>query len=148
MAGWFISIVFVVCLVVPTSAQTIELKGGKPAATQAPSAGPAAGNASPAAAETAGYRPVVLGQGPDALINRIDTASLVKGGQKDALVMFTCSVATTGKMVVSAIYRASPNSDLLQLELKRRLLDAVFVPGIYDGQLVDAVYYGTVTFVV
>src|SRR5205823_4262577 len=44
--------------------------------------------------------------------------------------------------------RASPSTEQLQQELKRRLVDAVFVPGIYNHAPVDAVYYGTVTFVV
>jgi len=127
--------------------QTIELKGGKqspkkpaPAATVQPTAVPATTDVA--------YRPILLGQGPNSLVNRIDTAALVKGGQKDGLIMFNALIDKTGKMVVSAFYRESPNSTLLEQEVKRRLRDTVFVPGIYNHKPVDAVYYGTVSFVV
>lgn len=94
------------------------------------------------------YRPIVLGKGPKSLVDRIDTQALIKAGQKDALVMFTCFVDKNGKMVESAVYRSTPNSDPLQRELKRGLLDAEFIPAIYNQSPVDAVYYGTVSFVV
>lgn len=120
------------CLVLAAGGQTIDVKGAK----------------NPNQAATPMYRPIVLGQGPKSLVNRIDTAGLLKGGQKDGLVMFTCLVDQNGKMLESAVYRPSPNSDLLQQELKRRLLDAEFVPALYKQSPVEAVYYGTVTFVV
>jgi hypothetical protein len=136
-------------LVLPAFAQTIDVKGAKqpPASAKAPTAS-ATAKPTQASVANSDYRPILLGKGPDALINRIDAAALAKAGQKDGLVMFTCSVGKNGKMVVSAVYRASPNSELLQQELKRRLIDAVFVPGIYEKQPVDAVYYGTISFVV
>jgi hypothetical protein len=62
--------------------------------------------------------------------------------------MFTCFVDKAGKMVESAVYRPTPNSELLQRELSKRLIDAVFTPAIYNHQPVDAVYFGTVSFVV
>ncbi|PYL56525.1 MAG: hypothetical protein DMF30_09595, partial [Verrucomicrobia bacterium] len=34
------------------------------------------------------YRPILLGQGPKSLVDRIDTQDLIKKGQKDALIMF------------------------------------------------------------
>ncbi len=143
-----------ICLILASSAvaQTIDVagkKGGKePAKKPSPAASATGAPQVPAAAETPTYRPILLGTGPNALINRIDTAALLKGGQKDALVMFNCSVNKNGKMAVTSVYRGSANSDLLQAELKRRLIDATFIPGVYDKQPVDAVYYGTVSFVV
>jgi hypothetical protein len=113
--------------------QTIDIKGAKE---------------TPSTADTPMYRPIVLGKGPNSLVNRIDTQALMKGGQKDALVMFTCFVDKNGKMVESAVYRPTPNSELLQQELKRRLITAEFIPAIYNHAPVDAVYYGTVSFVV
>jgi len=140
-----------VSIAVSAFAQTIDVagkKGGKAGPKKPSPAASAKPQASQTPAENPAYRPILLGKGPNALINRIDTAALLKGGQKDGLVMFTCSVDKTGRMVVTAVYRASPNSDLLQQELKRRLIDATFVPGVYEHQPVDAVYYGTVSFVV
>jgi hypothetical protein len=129
------------------SGQTIDVKGGKqqtskPAPTATVKPAPAAPTADVA------YRPILLGQGPNSLVNRIDTQSLVKGGQKDGLVMFNALIDKSGKMIVSAFYRASPNSTLLENEVKRRLRDTVFVPGVYNHKPVDAVYYCTVSFVV
>ena len=97
------------------------------------------------------YRPVLLGQGPNALINRIDTQDLIKKGQKDALIMFNCSVRKDGSVEWSATYRGTPDSDFLKQELQKRLSpasDPRFIPGVYNHQLVDAIYYGTVTFAV
>ena len=137
----------ILTLALPVSAQTIDT--GKVQKKQT-SPAPAAKKPppSPASQETPAFRPILLGKGPEALINRIDTAALVKAGQKDAKVMFTCFVDKTGRMLESALYRPSPNSDLFQQELKRRLIDAKFTPAIYNGAPVDAVYYGTAIFVV
>src|SRR5881394_2430380 len=97
------------------------------------------------------YRPVLLGQGPNALINRIDTQDLIKKGQKDALIMFNSSVKKDGGVEWSAIYHGTPDSDLLKQELQKRLSpasDPKFIPAVYNHQPVDAIYYGTVTFAV
>jgi TonB family protein len=95
------------------------------------------------------FRPVLIGQGPTALINRIDEQDLVRKGQKDALVMFLCAVKKDGEVEWSATYGGTPNSDFLKQELQKRISPAVnprFIPAVHDHQLVDAIYYGTVTF--
>jgi len=95
------------------------------------------------------FRPVLLGQGHNALIDRIDEQDLVSKGQKDALIMFMCAVKKDGGVEWSAIYRGTPDSDFLKQELQRRISpasDPRFVPAIYNHQPVDAIYYGTVTF--
>jgi TonB family protein len=94
------------------------------------------------------YRPALLGTGPDSLINRIDTANLIKKGQKDAAVMFSCLVAPTGDIVRSGAYRGTLGSTLLEQELLKRLANAKFTPAIHNHQPVIAVFYGTVTFAV
>ena len=97
------------------------------------------------------YRPILLGQGPKSLIDRIDTQDLIRKGQKDALIMFNCSVRKDGSVEWSAIYRGTPDSDFLKQELQKRLSpasDPRFIPAVYNHQLVDAIYYGTVTFAV
>lgn len=97
------------------------------------------------------YRPILLGSSSNALINQIDTAELMKKGQKDAAIMFTASVTKTGDVAWSGTYRGTPDSKLLEQELQRRLAPAVggkFVPAIYNRQPVDAFYFGTVTFAV
>jgi len=95
------------------------------------------------------FRPVLIGQGPTALINRIDERDLVRKGQKDALVMFMCAVSKDGGVEWSATYRATPDSDFLKQELQKRISPASnpkFIPAVYNHHTVDAIYYGTVTF--
>src|SRR6266516_7346987 len=68
------------------------------------------------------FRPALLGTGLDSLINRIDTADLIKKGQKDAAIMFSCLVAPTGDIVRSGAYRGTPGSKLLSEEVLKRLV--------------------------
>jgi TonB family protein len=96
-------------------------------------------------------RPILLGIGPDSLVNRIDAEGLVKKGQKDAAIMFSCTVKKTGEVAWSGTYRGTPDSKLLEQEVLKQLSPASnpkFLPAIYNHLPVDAIYYGTVTFAV
>src|SRR5204863_9103797 len=106
---------------------------------------PASPSPTPALPE---FRPALLGTGPDAMINKIDTADLIKKGQKDAAVMFSCLVAPTGDVVRSACYRGTRGSELLEREVLKRLANTKFIPAIHNHQPVVAVFYGTATFAV
>jgi TonB family protein len=92
------------------------------------------------------FRPALVGTGPNALINTIDTADLIKKGQKDGAVMFTCLVAPTGDVARRGVYHGTKGSDLLEKEVLKRLASAKFIPAIHNHQPVLAVFYGTVTF--
>jgi hypothetical protein len=97
------------------------------------------------------YRPILLGTGPDSLVNRIDTADLMKQGQKDAAIMFSCSVKRDGTVLSVSTYRGTPDSKLLEQEVLKKLSVAAnpkFTPAIYNHMPVDAIYYGTVTFAI
>ncbi len=94
------------------------------------------------------FRPALVGTGPNALINTIDTADLVKKGQKDAAVMFTCLVSPTGDIARSGTYRGTKGSELLEKEVLKRLVTAKFIPAVHNHQPVLTVFYGTVTFAV
>jgi hypothetical protein len=94
------------------------------------------------------FRPALVGTGPNSLINTIDTADLIKKGQKDAAVMFSCLVAPGGEIARSGTYRGTKGSELLEKELLKRLANAKFIPAIHNYQPVLAVFYGTVTFAV
>jgi len=97
------------------------------------------------------YRPVLLGTGPESLINRIDTADLVRKGQKDGAIMFSCSVKKDGTVLSVSTYRGTPDSKALEQEILRKLSAAAnpkFVPAVYNHIPVDAIYYGTVTFAI
>ena len=107
-----------------------------------------AGTPSPAPATQAlpQYRPALLGTGPTAVINRIDTAGLITNGQKDATLSFCCSVNKLGEIANVWTYRGSPDSLLLERELVRCLDTAFFVPAIHNHELVHVLFFGTVTF--
>jgi TonB family protein len=92
------------------------------------------------------YRPALLGTGPDSLVNRIDTADLMKKGQKDAAIMFSCLVVITGDIAWSETYRGTPGSKLLEEEVLKRLANAKFIPAIHNHQPVTVFFYGTVVF--
>jgi len=97
------------------------------------------------------YRPILLGTGPEALINRIDTAGLTQQGQKDAAIMFSCSVKKDGTVLTVSTYRGTPDSKLLEQEVLKKLSAASnpkFIPAIYNHIPVDAIYYGTVMFAI
>lgn len=95
------------------------------------------------------YRPVLIGQGPNALVNRIDIEDLVKNGQKDGWVRFICAVRKNGEVIWSEVFGSPPSSEVLKQELAKRLAaasDQRLIPGVYNHQPVDAIYYGTLTF--
>jgi hypothetical protein len=93
-------------------------------------------------------RPALVGTAPNSLINTIDTADLIKKGQKEAAVMFSCLVAPTGEIVRSGAYRGTRGSELLERELLKRLTAAKFIPAVHNHQPVIAVFYGTAKFAV
>src|SRR6516165_8843878 len=93
-------------------------------------------------------RPALIGTAPNSLINTIDTADLIRKGQKEAAVMFSCLVAPTGEVVRSGAYRGTRGSELLEQELLKRLATAKFIPAIHNHQPVIAVFYGTVKFAI
>lgn len=92
------------------------------------------------------YRPALLGTSRDSLVNRIDTADLIKKGQKDAVIMFSCLVTPTGDIVWSGTYRGTPESKLLEQEVLKRLANAKFIPAIHNHEPVTVFFYGTVVF--
>jgi TonB family protein len=94
------------------------------------------------------FRPALIGTGPDSLVNRIDTADLIKKGQKDGAVMFSCLVAPTGDIVRSGAYRGTVGSELLERELLKRLANEKLISAIRNHQPVIAIFYGTVTFAI
>ena len=116
---------------------------GSPGATSRPGGTP---SATPAPGKLPQYRPALLGAGPNSVINRIDTAGLIRDGQKDGQLFFCCSVDKAGVIVNTRTYRQSPDSTLLERELVRCLDTAVFVPAVYNHELVHVLFYGTVTF--
>jgi len=92
------------------------------------------------------FRPALIGSGPNSLINILDAAELIKKGQKEAAVMFSCLVSPTGDIVRSGAYRGTLNSELLEQELLKGMATAKFIPAFRSGQPVEGkvkipVYY-------
>jgi Gram-negative bacterial TonB protein C-terminal len=92
------------------------------------------------------FRPVLLGLGPTSVINRMNSAGLIRDGQYDASLYFRCVVGPTGDVLNTAVYHQSPDSTLLERELMRCLEQAVFVPAVYEHQPVAAFFFGAVDF--
>lgn len=93
------------------------------------------------------FRPALVGNGPDALVNLIDTEKLLREGQGDAVVMFEEPVfGAPIKADLGIVYRASPNSKLLQKEILRALKRARFVPAIAQHKPTRVFFRGTVMF--
>src|SRR5450631_1478664 len=141
MRGFFLSCAALVVSVSGLLATEVEVQtkpSPKPSPGQSPQrlkspAPQASAPQSPApvsptpALELPQYRPVLLGIGQNSVINRINTQSLLKNGQKDASIMFCCSVTKTGEIANTWTYRQTPESKLLERELVRCLDATAFV---------------------
>jgi hypothetical protein len=91
-------------------------------------------------------RPALLGVHKRSLINLIDTASLVKRGQGDAIVLFSCFVNTTGDGYFPHVYRDTPGAELLKREVLARIRMAQFEPAVYRHSHQFVYLTGTVVF--
>ncbi len=94
------------------------------------------------------FRPALVGGAPGALINQMDEQVLFKSGLKNAAVMFACTVTKTGNVAGVSKFRSTPDSGALEDELRKKLAIVRFVPAIYKGAPVDAVFFGTVSFMI
>lgn len=91
-------------------------------------------------------RPTLIGSGPRSLVNLINEQSLMKRGQRDAVVMFSCGVNTLGFAGAGEFYRGSPDSEKLGREVVERIDYAQFVPAVYHHVNVATWINGTVAF--
>jgi hypothetical protein len=80
------------------------------------------------------------------MINMINTEGLMKHGQKDAMVMFTCLVTSSGWSPEMVVYRGTPGSDALAEATLNTVTNATFSPAIYAHQRRDAWVSGTVVY--
>jgi hypothetical protein len=94
------------------------------------------------------FRPALIGNGPKAVINLIDTKGLVEKGQGNGLLNFQCLVSTSGQPIHPVTFRATPGSGALETEVISALRRCQFIPAIYDGKLTEVVFLGTVLFIV
>jgi hypothetical protein len=92
------------------------------------------------------FRPALIGIGPKALVNVLNTKTLMEKGQRDGLLMFKCYVDRLGKVENYFIYRETPGSKPLKEEIGNSLSACRFVPAIYNGGRIDVAFIGTVVF--
>src|SRR2546421_12378937 len=90
--------------------------------------------ARPSAETLPQIRPALIGSGPGSLVNLIDAQALFQKGQRDAWVMFECAVLGDGGARGSDFFTASPNSNLLQNEIRKRLRQTRFIPAAYNDK--------------
>jgi len=104
--------------------------------------------ANPASVQAAAPRvePALIGNGPNALINRINTKKLVEKGQGDGLLFFTCYVGPEGKVGDYLIYRETPGAERLKKEVGDALRACRLIGAIYNGVHTDVLFSGTVVF--
>src|SRR5207249_12103634 len=106
--------------------------------------------ANPAGVQAAGprVRPALIGNGPKALINLIDTKKLVEKGSGSGLLNFQCHVGPSGEPINPVTFRATPGSEALEREVISALWRCRFIPAIDNGKPVTVVLIGNVVFVV
>jgi hypothetical protein len=102
------------------------------------------------ATEQPELRPALVYPGPRSLANLIDTKSLMKQGQGNAMVMFTCVVSPTAGTAryYTRVYGGTPGSEALTKEVLGKIDRATFRPAIYHHTPQTAIVNGTVVFVV
>lgn len=92
------------------------------------------------------FRPALIGRSPGAIINRIDTKTLVAAKQKEGLVMFYAVVQKTGDVGLCETYLGSADSQLLAQEVQRALTGGKMIPAVRNHEPITVIFYGTVVF--
>ena len=93
-------------------------------------------------------RPALIGSGPKALINLIDTNKLMEKGQGNRVLNFQCVVSTSGDPLNAVTYRATPGSEALDKAVNLAFARCRFIPAICDGKACEVLFLGTVLFAV
>jgi hypothetical protein len=91
-------------------------------------------------------RPALVGSGPRALVNVIDTQELVRKEVAHGAVFFMCVVSPQGVPIRSQVYGGTPDANELRAVVRKILPQARFVPAVYHHRNIEALFCGTVTF--
>lgn len=93
------------------------------------------------------FRPALIGNESNSLVNLVDTEKLLQSGQGDAVVMFDELVFPfTVKGAYGSVYRGTAGSKLLQKAVLRALDKAQFIPAIAHYKKTAVDFRGTVMF--
>ncbi|HEY5036557.1 MAG TPA: hypothetical protein VII74_05445 [Chthoniobacterales bacterium] len=93
-------------------------------------------------------RPALLESGPHSLVNLIDPARLLRRGQKDAALSFSCWIPLDGECRGMFTYRSTPGSLPLAEEVVDKARSARFIAAVYKGEHQSVFLSGTVIFAV
>jgi hypothetical protein len=93
------------------------------------------------------FRPALVGDGPNSLVNLINEQKLLQQGQPDGAVMFERGIFPPGKgKDFAEVSRGTAGSNLLQKEVLRALNRSRFVPAIAHHHPVPVNFRGAVLF--
>jgi len=93
------------------------------------------------------FRPALVGNGPNSLVNLIDLQKLLQHGEGDGVVMFTRGVFPPGKgRDFAEVNGGTSGSRFLQEEVLRALNRSHFIPAIAHQKPVAVYFRGTVLF--
>ena len=93
------------------------------------------------------FRPALVGNGPQSLVNLIDTARLIQAGEQDAVVMFDEMIFPFKvKGNYASVYPGSAGSQLLQKAVLKALNQAELILAIANHKPVGVDFHGTVMF--
>jgi hypothetical protein len=104
--------------------------------------------ASVVSAEGTAFRPALVGNGPQSLVNQIDAQKLAAKGQGNAA---SCSNVMSGipaKRKMVSTYRGTPDSKRLAREVELALQRSYFIPAIYNRAPVSVIFAGAALFCV
>ncbi|MGI8820112.1 MAG: energy transducer TonB [Chthoniobacterales bacterium] len=94
------------------------------------------------------FRPALLTRSRRSLVNQIDAEGLMKRGQGNAIVMFSCGISTNGDAYGMQVYRESPHSEMLREELLGKYQRAYYEPAVFQHHRTNVWIDGTVSFAV
>jgi hypothetical protein len=100
-----------------------------------------------AAVVQAQFRPALVGNGPKALVNEINTKKVAERTKEGAIVMFACFVDEKGKAHNATTYRGSGDFKALAGEVRNAIERSHFIPAAYGGKPFPIYFAGTAIFV-
>lgn len=103
---------------------------------------------STAALTHADIRPALVGNGPKALVNQINTKKVAAKTPQGGIVMFECFIDEKGRPHGGATtYRGSGDFKALAAEVRDATDRSVFIPAMFNGKPIAVYFVGTAVFV-
>jgi hypothetical protein len=97
-------------------------------------------------AATPDMLPAMVGSGPTALINLIDSKHVMGRGPQHGALFFEARVEPNGYPMYSRVWGTTKETEPLRDELRAKLREARFIPATYQHRHVYAWFFGTLAF--